>query len=739
MFSKWSSKKTPSPISSPVPSPVNSLSRSSETTSTKSPPSSPLPGSSPVVVTANSKTSTRGRQMVPLNDQKDKEARSWSSRLRLRSLSKHKNRPKSPDRNTELEIKTVSSESENFERDLLELPVLNDMAPLTPLTQTFGWFQPEEIENMVTSMNFEDTKDDSELLNVLQMRNSLADSHTTLNDEDDKIINAVQSKNSRDLQKQELSQQISTEYDNSNMEEWRNSQTVSTHSSSTYVDRDKVLSSLIVSPISTAAIYANDDDGTIDEKFNQHENTFYDEFHSESNLDKNVSMLRHHGRSRVSVLDIEKMIRDLDFSVDQLQQDALDLESLEAELKATLSPTDTEASSHFDFNIEEIMNEKLNLESDDLNQNKSSKPFNLLGISVNENIITDQQLCPLSPDLHPFIPTSGYLSKLQQKGVFKTWKRRFFILSPNRIYYFQTKYQTDTSLGHITLNSKSDCFVSSHSSFDGKHVFEIVTPVGDGIQTKSVFLLCDGKDEMLNWIKGIRNAILNQRATKVTAELPTPVSLFSRELDNFGTLESTSSNLEKFDTLDSVNSFVSLERFRNQLQRNSSLSSTEYSNSNLDSRPQSFQQPNISSTNSVSSHRSTGSTLFSPSSSYNTRMDPSLVGLQMLAEISSPRQSFSLPISPLSQAPVGSWENQEFSNNVTLLLQRQNSGRLSMAPVRYEDLNTRKASSLGYSNSLSSRHQGTGRIPAPIDSPIKSALDLLDQIDISQRGRNSNN
>ncbi|KAJ1545660.1 hypothetical protein HK096_006133 [Nowakowskiella sp. JEL0078] len=745
MFSKWSSKKTPSPSSSPVPSPVNSLSRSSASPTPHSPPSSPQPGSSPAITAGSpQKLSARGRQMVPLNDQKDKDDRGWGSKLRLRSLSKHRNRQKSPDGNSEVDVKKNTLEPEKFEKDLLELPVLNDMAPLSPLTKTLDWFHEDEIKSLVTSMDTRDAEDNSELSNVLLMRNSLADSHATLNDEDDKITSPTQSKIYRDLPTEVQAQQTLPDYGNSMMEDWRNSQTASLHSSITYVDHEKITSPPIVSPISTAARYTKEDDDSIDENFSyvdQYDTTF-DESQNESNLDKNVNMLRHHGRSRVSVLDIEKMMRDLDFSVDQLQQDAMDLESLEAELKATRSPSDTEISSQFDFNTEEAQNENKNadINSDGLDRNKSSNGINLLGVKSNANVIADQQSRPLSPDPHPFIPTSGYLSKLQQKGVFKTWKRRFFILSPNRIYYFQSQNQTDTALGHIVLNSKSDCFVSGHSSFEGKHVFEIVTPLGEGSQqqTKSVFLLCDGKDEMLNWIKGIRNSILKQRANKdfVAQSIPTQSSL-SRESDKYGTLESTSTNSEKFDTLDSVNSFSSLERFRNQLQRNSSTGSA---NSIQDIRPQSFQQANSGAATQINSNfpsgnRSLTSPPFSPVLSYNPRMDPSLAGLHILAEISSSRQSFS----PLSQTPVGSWENQELSNTPLLFPQRQNSGRLPMNPSRFEEFNSRRSSSVGYSNSMSSRHQGVGRGSAPIDSSIKSALDLLDQIDISQRGRNSDN
>lgn len=191
--------------------------------------------------------------------------------------------------------------------------------------------------------------------------------------------------------------------------------------------------------------------------------------HGDINLDDTNSILKHHGKERRSVLE---MFMELEICVDQLNQDAMDLENLERQLKAANKNA-------------------LTIERPQIKPTQE--------IQRPETPVQKKEL---------FEPISGYMTKLYQKGVFKSWKRRFFILAPDKLYYFRSHETTHETVGVIPITKTSDCYISSNSQLKDKFVFEIVSKD----TSKSVFLYCDNLNEMRNWVKGIRKIILNQRS-----------------------------------------------------------------------------------------------------------------------------------------------------------------------------------------------------------------------------------
>ncbi|KAJ3125582.1 hypothetical protein HK098_008371 [Nowakowskiella sp. JEL0407] len=301
----------------------------------------------------------------------------------------------------------------------------------------------------------------------------------------------------------------------------------------------------------------------------------------------NVEIINKHRSNRVSVMDIEKLMQELDVSLNQLNKDAMELEMLENELKdneviensyAIIEQLNqfnkfarhpngsqrqfdnvSENSSLRQFDNVSISSSQKRFDNLSTStsvmrvaSNTKSKAFSVLGITdeQSEQLVEVEKksqvgsktynnvLLEPEPELNidneqdnndsnsTFLPTSGYLSKFYQKGVFKSWKRRYFILSPNRLYYFQSHESTGETLGSIPISDKSDCFVSTDVAFKGKHVFEIVSPTRNGMGAmKSVYLLCDKKEHMIEWVNGIRNVILSERAKGPTkTKDPQPVT-----------------------------------------------------------------------------------------------------------------------------------------------------------------------------------------------------------------------
>lgn len=93
----------------------------------------------------------------------------------------------------------------------------------------------------------------------------------------------------------------------------------------------------------------------------------------------------------------------------------------------------------------------------------------------------------------------GYLTK--QGGAIKTWKRRWFVLKGNKLWYFKTK--TDTvAKGFIELEATTLIRDESATSKKKKPMFSIQAR---GVKGRRVFMIIpDTQQESLEWIQAIR-------------------------------------------------------------------------------------------------------------------------------------------------------------------------------------------------------------------------------------------
>ena len=93
----------------------------------------------------------------------------------------------------------------------------------------------------------------------------------------------------------------------------------------------------------------------------------------------------------------------------------------------------------------------------------------------------------------------GFLTK--QGGAIKTWKRRWFVLKGNKLWYFKTK--TDTvAKGFIELEATTLIRDESATSKKKKPMFSIQAR---GVKGRRVFMIIpDTQQESLEWIQAIR-------------------------------------------------------------------------------------------------------------------------------------------------------------------------------------------------------------------------------------------
>jgi len=98
-----------------------------------------------------------------------------------------------------------------------------------------------------------------------------------------------------------------------------------------------------------------------------------------------------------------------------------------------------------------------------------------------------------------FVPLSGNLRKLGEKGIKKTWKKRFFRQnqeSPTRIYYYLSE-RASSEKGYINLEAAIGVLRTSDSSFNKTFCFQVNTP------KRIYYLQAESESDVNYWIEGI--------------------------------------------------------------------------------------------------------------------------------------------------------------------------------------------------------------------------------------------
>lgn len=122
----------------------------------------------------------------------------------------------------------------------------------------------------------------------------------------------------------------------------------------------------------------------------------------------------------------------------------------------------------------------------------------------------------------------GWLTK--QGGSIKTWKKRWFILKGNTLFYFKTRTDQDLT-GSITLEPSSECKVVKNTG--GKKFFFSVSTA------KRTFMIWASKEEVCNdWVAAINEKIAELKKGPPPADTPKPPPNHSSDDDSEGEADS---------------------------------------------------------------------------------------------------------------------------------------------------------------------------------------------------------
>eukprot|EP01103_Thecamoeba_quadrilineata_P008330 TRINITY_DN18098_c0_g1_i1.p1 TRINITY_DN18098_c0_g1~~TRINITY_DN18098_c0_g1_i1.p1 ORF type:complete len:462 (+),score=61.43 TRINITY_DN18098_c0_g1_i1:166-1551(+) len=119
---------------------------------------------------------------------------------------------------------------------------------------------------------------------------------------------------------------------------------------------------------------------------------------------------------------------------------------------------------------------------------------------------------------------SGWLTK--QGGSISTWKRRWFILKDDKLYYFKTIKDIEVT-GIIPLGSGAACKEESYQVRKKKHCFS-VKPSNSA--KRVYFIFADNADDCKSWIAKINEAI-NEKGSRTSARLAELQQDFQLEVD----------------------------------------------------------------------------------------------------------------------------------------------------------------------------------------------------------------
>ncbi|KAJ3192222.1 hypothetical protein HK101_006876 [Irineochytrium annulatum] len=142
---------------------------------------------------------------------------------------------------------------------------------------------------------------------------------------------------------------------------------------------------------------------------------------------------------------------------------------------------------------------------------------------------------------------SGSLMKFSSRSMFKTWKRRYFILMPSqgRLYYFRNPDSMERSIGWMSFSSKSDAGSSAVFSYKGRPSIQLTLnkEKPDGEQW---YLVAADEMDKDRWMRGILKVIMLAQNPSIAAN-PQYSSLDSAtiydEMDSDGRRPSLSNSL----------------------------------------------------------------------------------------------------------------------------------------------------------------------------------------------------
>jgi hypothetical protein len=129
--------------------------------------------------------------------------------------------------------------------------------------------------------------------------------------------------------------------------------------------------------------------------------------------------------------------------------------------------------------------------------------FSLFSLSSHFSFL----LSPFSFLLSPFSPSllfSGWLHKIG--GKVRNWKRRYFILKDEYLYYFSSDNPTSIALGSVHLllsevKTSNIQFLWKRTERKETYVMEVVT------SGRTYYLRATSKGDMEDWEKSLRDAI----------------------------------------------------------------------------------------------------------------------------------------------------------------------------------------------------------------------------------------
>ncbi|VDN97852.1 unnamed protein product [Rodentolepis nana] len=113
-----------------------------------------------------------------------------------------------------------------------------------------------------------------------------------------------------------------------------------------------------------------------------------------------------------------------------------------------------------------------------------------------------------SPSAEKAIRYEGFLFKRSKKKRWRTWVRRWFMVTDNRLVYFSSFSDTFTSLTWKILEPDLRLCTAKAVITDRRFVFELISPTG-----KVHYLQAESAEALEKWVSVLRSGIINSTST----------------------------------------------------------------------------------------------------------------------------------------------------------------------------------------------------------------------------------